>query len=119
LRPSWLLEVAAGVWLYSDDEDYLPGAREQDPIYSVEAHVIKRFRPGFWASLDFNYFRGGRQTIGGDRLEDVQKNAKIGGTVVIPFGGRHAVKLGYASGAITKYGSDFDQFLVTYQLALK
>jgi hypothetical protein len=119
LRPSWLLEVAAGVWLYSDDEDYLPGVREQDPIYSVEAHVIKRFRPGFWASLDFNYFRGGRQTIGGDRLEDVQKNAKIGGTVVIPFGGRHAVKLGYASGAITKYGSDFDQFLVTYQLALK
>jgi hypothetical protein len=119
LRPSWLLEAAAGVWLYSDDEDYLPGAREQDPIYSVETHVIKRFRPGFWASLDFTYFRGGRQTIGGERLGDVQKNAKIGGTVVIPFAGRHAVKLGYASGAVTKYGSDFDQFLVTYQMALR
>jgi hypothetical protein len=119
LRLSWLLEAAAGVWLYSDDKDYLPGKREQDPIYSMEAHVIKRFRPGLWASLDFTHFRGGRQTIGGERLGDVQRNVKIGGTVVLPFAGRHAVKLGYASGTVTKYGSDFDQFLVTYQVALK
>ena len=93
--------------------------REQDPIYALEAHLIKRFRPGFWASLDFTYFTGGRQTIGGERLGDVQQNAKLGGTVVIPFADRHAVKIGYATGTVTKYGSDFDQFLVTYQVLLR
>jgi hypothetical protein len=119
LKPSWLFEAAAGIWFYGDDDEYLPGAREQNPIYALEAHLIKRFRPGFWASLDLNYFTGGRQTIGGERLEDVQKNAKIGGTLVIPFAGRHAVKIGYATGTVTKYGSDFDQFLMTYQVLLR
>lgn len=118
LRPSWLLEVAAGVWFYSDDEEFLPGVREQDPVYSAQAHLIKRFRPGFWASLDLTCFTGGRQTIGGDQLGDVQQNVKIGGTVVVPFAGRHAIKIGYANGAVTRYGSDFDQFLVTYQYVL-
>lgn len=118
-RPSWLLEAAVGVWFYGDDDEFLPGAREQDPIYSAEAHLVKRFRPGFWASLDLTYFKGGRQTIGGERLGDVQRNAKIGGTVVIPFAGRHAVKLGYANGTVTKYGSDFDQFLLSYQYILQ
>ena len=119
IRPGWLLEAAAGIWVYGDDDEFLTGAREQDSVYSLEAHLIKRFRPGFWASLDFTYFTGGRQTIGGERLEDVQKNAKVGATVVIPFAGRHAVKIGYANGTVTKYGSDFDQFLMTYQVLLR
>ena len=119
IRPGWLLEAAAGIWVYGDDDDFITGAREQEPVYPLEAHLVKRFRPGFWASLDFTYFTGGRQTIGGERLEDVQQNTKIGGTVVIPFAGRHAVKIGYATGAVTKYGADFDQFLMTYQVLLK
>ena len=61
---------------------------------------------------------GGRQTIGGDRLGDVQRNMKIGGTIVVPFHGRHAIKLGYAHGAVTKYGTDFDQLLLSYQVRL-
>ena len=119
LRPGWLLEAAAGIWIYGDDDDFITGARKQDPVYPLEAHLVKRFRPGFWASLDFTYFSGGRQTIGGERLEDVQQNTKVGGTVVIPFAGRHAVKIGYATGAVTKYGADFDQFLMTYQVLLR
>lgn len=118
-RPGWLLEAAAGIWLYGDDNDFLMGAREQDPVYALEAHLVKRFRPGFWASLDFTYFTGGRQTIGGERLGDEQQNSKVGGTVVIPIAGRHAVKFGYATGAVTKYGNDFDQFLMTYQILLR
>jgi hypothetical protein len=115
---TWLLELEGGVWFFSDDDEFLPGRREQDPIFSAQANLIKRIRPGLWASLDFTYFGGGRQTIGGEELDDEQHNMKIGGTVVIPFADRHAIKLGYANGARTKYGSDFDQFLVTYQVRL-
>jgi hypothetical protein len=119
LRPGWLLEAAAGIWIYGDDDEYLPGAREQEPVYPLEVHLIKRFRPGFWASVDFTYFKGGRQTIGGEQLGDKQQNSKVGGTVVIPFAGRHAVKIGYATGTVTKYGNDFDEFLMTYQVLLR
>lgn len=115
---TWLLELEGGVWFFGDDDEFLPGRKDQDPIFSAQANLIKRIRPGLWASLDFTYFGGGRHTIGGNELDDEQHNIKIGGTVVIPFAGRHAIKVGYANGVKTKYGSDFDQFLVTYQVLL-
>jgi hypothetical protein len=71
------------------------------------------------ASLDVNYFTGGRQTIGGNRLVDVQHNSRVGGMVVAPFRGRHAVKLGYFVGARTEFGADFDQFLASYQVVFR
>jgi hypothetical protein len=119
LRRKWLLELDVGAWFFTADDDYLPGAREQEPIYNFQAHLIRRFRPGFWASLDANYFIGGRQTIGGDELVDVQNNSRVGAMLVVPFGGRHAIKLGYFLGVRTEFGSDFDQVLVTYQVLVR
>ena len=49
----------------------------------------------------------------------VQKNLKVGGTLVVPFHGRHAIKFGYANGTVTRHGNDFNQFLVSYQVLLK
>lgn len=118
LTPKMLLEFDAGAWFFGDDEDFIAGYREQEPIVALETHLVRRFKPGFWASLDLNYFTGGRQTIGGNELVDVQRNSRVGATVVVPFRGRHAVKLGYARGVVTEFGSDFDQFLVTYQVVL-
>jgi len=115
IQAKWLLELETSAWLFSDDEDYLAGRREQDPIFAVEMHLVKRFKPGFWASLDATYFTGGRQTIGGNRLADVQDNVKLGGTVVVPFLGPNAVKVGYSASVVTKYGNDFHQFLLAYQ----
>jgi hypothetical protein len=110
----WLVEAEAGAWFFSDDDDYISGRREQAPIFSGEIHLIRRFKPGFWASVETTYFNGGRQTIGGDRLADVQNNARIGATIVIPFGGRHAIKTGFSTSLTTSYGNEFDQILVTY-----
>jgi hypothetical protein len=118
LRPKWLLELEAGVWFLGDDDEFVVGERKQEPIIGLELHMVKRFKPGFWASLDINYFAGGRQTIGGNELADDQRNSRIGGTVVVPFKGRHAIKVGYATGLFTEFGTDFDQYLVSYQVLL-
>jgi len=115
LRPKWLLELDAGAWFIGDDAEFIGGYREQEPIFEAQLHLVRRFRPGFWASFDFNYFTGGRQTIGGRDLIDVQQNSRIGGTLVVPFKGGHAVKTGYYTGIFTEFGTDFDQFLVSYQ----
>ncbi len=119
LRPRWLLELDAGAWLFGDDDDYPGGRREQDPIYAFEAHLVHRFRPGLWVSLDANWYRGGQQTIGGEEREDVQKNVRLGATVAVPFGGRHALKFGFSTAARTRYGSDSEQLLVSYSLLLR
>jgi hypothetical protein len=49
-------------------------------------------------------------------MEDMQQNLKVGGTLVVPFRGRHAAKLSYANGVVTNFGNDFDQLLVSYFL---
>jgi len=119
LKPKLLLELTAGVWFFGDDDKFIAGRKEQAPIYSVQTNLIKRIRPGFWASLDLTYYTGGRQTIDGNPHQDLQRNLKVGGTVVIPFRKRHAIKIGYGNGVITRYGSDFEQFLVSYQVAFR
>jgi len=115
LHRRWLLELDAGAWLFADDDDYPGGRRKQDPIYALEAHLVHRIRPGLWASLDANWFTGGEQTIGGESREDLQRNVRLGVTLVLPFRKRHAVKLGYSTSARTRFGSDSDQALLTYQ----
>lgn len=116
LYPKWLFEFATGVWLFTDNDDFLTGKREQEPIYAVQAHLIHRFRPGFWASLDLNYFTGGRQTIGGEEQVAAQDNSRIGATVVLPFRRRHAIKLAYLTALRNELGSDSNQALVSSQV---
>ena len=68
LKPKLLLELSASAWWFGDNDDFLQGKKEPDPIYAFDANLIKRIRPGLWASLDFAYYRGGSQTIGGELL---------------------------------------------------
>jgi hypothetical protein len=118
LTPKLHLEAELGVWLFGNNDDFVTGKREQDPILGVELHLVRRFRPGFWASLDANFFTGGRQTIGGNRLDDVQRNSRLGITIVVPVAQKYAFKFGYATGILTEYGTDFDQYLIAYQVLL-
>ncbi|MHC4116420.1 MAG: transporter [Planctomycetota bacterium] len=114
LEPGLLLEFEAGVWFFGDDDDFVVGKREQDPIYAGEVHLIKRFKPpGFWASLEYNFWEGGRQTIGGNTLDDVQRNSRIGGTIVVPVRKGQVVKFGYSKSIRHEFGGDYDQYLVT------
>jgi hypothetical protein len=118
IKPRWLLELELGVWIFGDNDDFLGVTREQDPVIATEVHLVRRFKPGFWASLDLNLYKGGRSTVGGDLRADLQRNSRIGGTVVVPFAGRHAIKFGYSGGVVTSSGGDFETFLVSYTVLL-
>ncbi|MBE9539632.1 MAG: transporter [Proteobacteria bacterium] len=115
LGPQWVLETSLGTWFFEDNDDFLGLTKEQDPVVTIQGHLIHRFRPGLWASLDVNYYEGGRSTIGGRRLDDLQRDSKIGGTLVFPFATGHVIKLGYTKGSINDSGEDFDVFVVSYQ----
>ena len=118
LTKKLLLEIEAGAWFFEDDDRFVVGMKEQEPIFTSEIHLVRRFSPGFWMSLDWTYYNGGRQTIGGDELTDTQSNSRIGGTLVKPLSRRQAIKLGYATALKTSFGTDFDQYLLSYQLLL-
>ena len=117
LRPTWLLEFELGAWIFGDNDDFLGTIRQQDPIFSTEFHLIKRVRPGFWASLDVNYYVGGRTTVSGNERANRQRNSRLGGTVVFPFKGQHAIRASFSTGIITESGGDFETFTLSYLYA--
>ena len=115
LNPKWVLETSLGAWFFEDNDDFVGLTKEQDPLVTLQGHLIHRFPRGVWASLDVNYYEGGRSTIGGRRLDDLQRDSKVGGTLVFPFSKGHAVKVGYSKGSLNDSDEDFDVFIMSYQ----
>jgi hypothetical protein len=111
----WTLELIAGVWLFTDNKNFVGTKRSQDPIGASQIHVVYTFRPRFWASFNANFYTGGRTTVGGVLRADLQRNSRIGGMVSIPIAKRHSIKAGYSAGAYTTIGADHRSISVSYQ----
>ena len=117
LHPTWLFEIELGAWFFGDNDDFLGETRKQDPIVSTEVHLIKRIRPGFWASLDANYYTGGETRIGDEFSDDLQRNSRAGFTLVFPIKGRNALRASFSTGINTRSGGDFDMYSVSWAYA--
>lgn len=114
IRPTWLFEFEIGGWFFSDNGDFLGETREQDPILSTEFHLVKRIRPGFWASLDANFYVGGRTRVGDVESDNLQRNSRVGATVVFPIRRGHALRGSFSTGTVTESGGDFDMYSLSY-----
>jgi hypothetical protein len=110
----WVMELAVATWFFEDNDDFLGQTRTQDPITAIDLSVVRRFRPGFWGSLDLNYYVGGRSALGDNKAEDIQRNSRIGITLAYPFKGRHAIKASISNGIATKSGGDYRTIGITY-----
>jgi hypothetical protein len=112
----WTLEIYAGVWLFTVNTNFLGQyTREQDPIGSGQVHLLYTFKPRLWVAFDANFYTGGRTTVDGTVNLDLQRNSRVGGTLSIPVGRRHSLKLAYSRGAYTTIGADFQALAVGWQ----
>jgi len=114
LSPKWLMELAIGAWFFEDNDEFLGETREQEPIGAVDVSLIRRFSPGFWASLDLNYYLGGRTIISGSESADFQRNSRAGVTLVYPLKRRHVIKASFSNGVATESGGDYWTIGLTY-----
>lgn len=112
----WTLEGAAAAILYTDNDNFDNGkSRQQDPIYSLQGHVIYSFKNHIWASVGATYFAGGRTTIDGVAKDDLQQNWRTGFTVAIPITRNHSIKVFGNSGVSTRTGTDYDSLGIFWQ----
>jgi hypothetical protein len=118
LAPKWLLEVSAGTWFFEDNDEFLGQTLAQDPLSAIDASLVRRFRPGFWASLDGTYYFGGRTTVENVGQADFQRNARIGLSVAYPILRRHVLKFSYSTGIETNIGGDYDAVALNYIVRL-
>jgi hypothetical protein len=108
-------EVAFATTFFTDNDDFLGQTREQDPIYSAQAHLVYSFRPGLWLAADGVYYTGGRTTVNGTRSDDLQENTRFGLTLALPINKNNSLKLYAGTGVITRTGTDFDTVGIAWQ----
>ena len=114
----WVVEFMAGVWLFTDNAEFLGGrTREQAPIGATQIHLTYKFKPTMWVAADANYFTGGRTTIGGLANADLQRNSRIGGTYSLGLDARQSIRVSVSRGAFTNIGADFTSIAASYNYA--
>jgi hypothetical protein len=103
-----LLEATGAGTFYTDNTDFFGGQhRSQDPIWSVQGHVIYVFRPGLWAALDVTWYTGGRTTVDGVENDDRLDNSRAGLTVALPIDRDNSIKTYVSKGVSTRTGGDY------------
>jgi len=115
----WLLDAYAGVWFYTANDSFYPGTlvKTQAPIGSFQSHLSYNFTRQSWAAFDVTYYVGGRTTVQGAESSDLQSNVRIGGTIALPVGQRHSIKIAVSRGAIVRLGADFTSLSFAWQTA--
>jgi hypothetical protein len=120
----WVLDGYAGVWFFTTNSDfwsrniYYSGTRSQtqEPIGSFEGHLSYDFKPRLWASLDGNYWFGGKTSAGGvlNPLSE-QSNSRIGGTVSVPITKHQSLKFSYSNGTYIRFGGNYQNVSAAWQ----
>jgi hypothetical protein len=112
----WTLEGSLAATIYTVNDEFFNGnRREQDPLYSVQGHVIRSFGGGSWLSVDATYYAGGRSTLNGILKADLQQNWRVGATYAMPLDRRNSIKLYASTGLSDRTGNSFDLVGIAYQ----
>jgi hypothetical protein len=117
IRGKWSYELTGSAFLYGDNDDFYDGSTlEQDPLYALQAHLIRTFnKPGYWAALSAGYGWNGQSTIDGARVDDSRRLFLSALAVGMPIGKRQGVKFAYIrSRTNTNKGSDTDSLAIAW-----
>jgi len=116
-RGHWAVDFYGGAWLFTANNSYYPGtfSRSQAPFLNGEGHVGYYLGLRAWASFDANFWNGGRTTVNGVEGNDRQRNSRMGGTVSLPFGQHHSVKVSYSRGAYVTIGGAYQTVNIGWQ----
>jgi len=120
----WVLDTYGGVWFFTTNQEFFshnefnPGTATQSesPVGSFEGHFSYDMKPRLWASLDGNFWFGGKTSINGVQNQlSQQRNSRIGGTLAIPINQHQSIKFSYSNGAYISYGGNYQNVSVGWQ----
>src|SRR5438094_2950016 len=101
------LEVIPAITFFTNNDDFLRGKTlEQDPIYSVQGHLIYEISPALWTAFDATYYTGGRTTIDGEKGERLE-NVRLGLTTSLSLTRHQSTKLFGSAGVYHRTENNF------------
>ena len=121
----WVLDTYGAVWFFTTNPDYFshnafsPGTNTQSQasIGALEGHLSYGGRnPRLWASLDGNYWYGGRTSLNGiESPGTLQASSRIGGTCSVPLTPHQSLKFSYNYGDYIRFGGNYHNLSVAWQ----
>ncbi len=120
----WVLDAYGAVWFFTTNHDFFSrnqfspatNTQKQNPMFAFEGHLSYDVKARLWASLDGNFWTGGRTTLNGvENSGTLQRNSRIGGTIAIPVSRHQSLKFSYNRGAYILYGGNYQNVSVGWQ----
>jgi hypothetical protein len=120
----WVLDTYGAVWFFTENHEFFshnqfnPGVATQSeaPVGAFEGHLSYDVKPKLWASLDGNFWFGGKTSINGvENPSTMQRNSRIGGTLSVPITKRQSLKFSYNNGAYIQYGGNYQNVSIAWQ----
>ena len=118
-RGPWSFELTGSVFLFSDNNNFVDSAiLKQDPLYTLQTHVIYNFKPRTWISFGSAYGKGGRIRIDQqDTLFEVD-NWVWSASFAFPIGKSQSLRLAWLSGRTQNLvGRDSDNLLLNWSIS--
>ena len=113
---SWTLEIAPSATIYTDNNDFnYGGTLSQQPVYTLQGHIVHGFRSGIWFALDGAYFTGGRTTINGVQKDTQQTGTRAGLTVAVPVDRNNSIKFYASASTSTRTGTESNVAGIAWQ----
>lgn len=112
----WTIDLATSATFYTDNDDFPIGqTREQDPIYTIQAHLVRTLKSRIWLALDGTYYEGGAVTLNGAPASDSLTGSRLGVTLSLPVDRQNSVKLGASSGVSARTAAEYNAVTATWQ----
>jgi hypothetical protein len=109
------LELIPGITFFTNNNDFFGGKTlKQDPIYSLQGHLIYEFSPAFWAAFDSTYYAGGRTTIDGEQGPEPE-NVRLGMTAALSLSRHQSIKLYSSTGLYNRTDNNFWAIGIAWQ----
>lgn len=120
----WIVDAYAGLVFFTDNHNFFSqnqfsagiNTQSQASVGTFEGHLSYDVRPRLWASLDANFWRGGRTSINGiENPGSLQSNSRLGATTSVPLTAHQSLKFSYSRGAYVRFGGNFQNVSIGWQ----
>jgi hypothetical protein len=113
-RGKWTMELTGAAWIYGANDDFWNGKRlEQDPLWTLESHLIYTISPGLWLGASAGFDTGGRSTVNDKENDDYRNQLSWALTLGAPITRQVGFKLSYlGSRTQEEIGTDLDTIAV-------
>jgi len=118
---SWSYELTGSLNIYTKNNDFFGGnTREQNPLFTVQTHLIKKFPSRIWGSVSMALGFAGESIITQVPKNDNRTNLIGALSVGFPIMKGHNVKVAYLfTDAVEDVGADTNTFVLGWSLMLK